>query len=274
MGFFDFFRKKKPTKVPAPRPSPTEAQVGTRHCFVLCRSEKPDDLSRASAVAADVFGYGYTAESKDSVVSVMFGEKMIGFLGHMPFPIPDGEAEANAAGNLLWPNGEEEAALHRSHVIVYVTAGDEESPVEVAMTVTRLALIALELFDGLGVYWGNASVTNSRELFEQCAGEMTDTHLPLQIWLRFQPVKQDDEFGMYTLGLRQFGLMEIEIERCPLELSEVFDFVSNLAHYLVMSGPVIKDGNTVGGSAEERILVRHQPSMIEKTRRVHKVIFE
>jgi hypothetical protein len=159
-----------------------------------------------------------------------------------------------------------------------------ESPIHEAMLVTRLALVALELFDGLGVYWGNACVTNSRELFEQCAREMTETHLPLPVWLRFQPVRADAdqeitddppaEIGMYTLGLKQFGLMEIEIDRCALDLGEIFEFVSNLAHYLVMSGPVIKDGNTVGGSAEERILVRYRPSMIERSRRVYKVIFE
>ena len=59
MVLFDFFRKKKPAKDTA---STNDSQVGTRHCFVLCRDEEPQDLSRASEVAAEVFGYGYTAE--------------------------------------------------------------------------------------------------------------------------------------------------------------------------------------------------------------------
>ncbi len=280
MGLFDFFRRKKPASAPAKKP----LDVGARLCFVLCREQTPGDLSHASAVAADVFGYGYTAEvSAESLVSISHGEDTVGFLMHIPAPIPEREAESNAAGNFLWPDGEDEAAAHRAHVIVTL-AGKGESPVAEAMLVTRLALVALELFDGLGVYWGNACVTNSRELFEQCAREMTETHLPLPVWLRFQPVRADadqdttedlpNEIGMYTLGLKQFGLMEIEIDRCGMDLGELFEFVSNLAHYLVMSGPVIKDGNTVGGSEEERILVRHRPSMIDRTRRVHKVIFE
>lgn len=279
MGLFDFFRRKKPATSPAKQP----LDVGARLCFVLCRDTTPNDLARASAVAADIFGYGYTADvSGESLVSINHGDETVGFLMHVPVPIPEREAEVNAAGNFLWPQGEEEAAAHRAHVIVTL-AGKGESPVAEAMLVTRLALVALELFDGLGVYWGNASVTNSRELFEQCAREMTDTHLPLPIWLRYQPVRADAadntadspaEIGMYTLGLKQFGLMEIEIDRCGMDLGELFDFVSNLAHYLVMSGPVIKDGNTVGGSEEERILVRYRPSMIDRTRRVYKVIFE
>ena len=39
-------------------------------------------------------------------------------------------------------------------------------------------------------------------------------------------------------------------------------------------GPVIADGNTVGGDDEERILVRHLPSMIDATREVYKIVFE
>jgi len=285
MGLFDFFRRRKPASAPAKQP----LDVGARLCFVLCREQTPGDLSHASTVAADIFGYGYTAEvSAEKLVSINHGDETVGFLMHVPVPIPEREAESNAAGNFLWPDGEEEAAAHRAHVIVTL-AGKGESPVQEAMLVTRLALVALELFDGLGVYWGNASVANSRELFEQCAREMTETHLPLPVWLRFQPVRADAdndnadpapsddppaEIGMYTLGLKQFGLMEIEIDRCGMDLGELFEFVSNLAHYLVMSGPVIKDGNTVGGSEEERILVRHRPSMIDRSRRVYKVIFE
>ena len=68
--------------------------------------------------------------------------------------------------------------------------------------------------------------------------------------------------------------MDIEVDRCKMDLETLFEFVSNIAHYLIQSGPVIADGNTVGGSEEERILVRHLPSMIEEDRQVYKIVFE
>lgn len=74
--------------------------------------------------------------------------------------------------------------------------------------------------------------------------------------------------------MSQFGLMEIEVDRCRMDLEKLFEFVSNIAHYLVQSGPVIADGNTVGGSEEDRILVRHGLSMIDQERRVYKIVFE
>ena len=84
----------------------------------------------------------------------------------------------------------------------------------------------------------------------------------------------DDEVGLYTLGMSQFGLMDIEVDRCRRDPQDLFEFVSNIAHYLIQSGPVIADGNTVGGSEDERILVRHRPSMIDQHRRVYKIVFE
>jgi len=274
MGLFDFFRRKKPT-TDAKKTKP-EAEHGTRHCFVLCANEIPGDLSRASDVAAKVLGNGYSAEvSEDNLVTVSRGDKIIGFLMHLPAPIPDGEAEAHAEGNFLWPDGKEEAAKHRSHVIVTSILADGGTPVQSALEVSRLALMALELFDGIGVYWGNARVSNSRAAFEAFCERMSDEHFPLPIWLRFQLVRNEHEkVGIYTLGMDQFGLMDIEVDECPLDAQGLFEFVANVAHYLVDSGPVIADGNTVGGSAEQRILVRHLPSMIDESRKVYKIVFD
>jgi hypothetical protein len=74
--------------------------------------------------------------------------------------------------------------------------------------------------------------------------------------------------------MNQFGLMEIESDRTKMQPMELVQFVSNIANYLIQSGPVIADGNTVGGSEEQRILVRHRPSMIDESHRVYKIVFE
>jgi len=45
----------------------------------------------------------------------------------------------------------------------------------------------------------------------------------------------------------------------------------NIATYLIEQGPVIADGNTVGGSEEERVVVRHAPSMIDRPGLVYRL---
>lgn len=279
MGLFDFFRRKKKTAAPSTNGRKNKDVEATRHCFVLCKEAEPGDLSQASRIAAEVLGRGYSAtvgeDDRIVNVSVMRGGLLIGMLAHMRAPIPGGEAEEYADRNIMWPNGKTEAAQHRSHVIVTTLGGDDDvTPVESAIDVTRLALLALRLFDGLGVYWGNASVSNSREMFESFCSEISPDHVPAPAWLRYQMFREGDDVGLYTVGMNQFGLMDIEVDRSPMQPMELVEFVSNLASYLIKSGPVIADGNTVGGSEEERILVRHRPSMVDEDRKVYKIVFE
>lgn len=274
MGILDLFGKKPRNDGDSGSSGP-QTEYATRHCFVLCRSESPGDLSRANAVVAKIFGPGFSAESKNSIITVAKGAESVGFIAHMPAPIPDGEAESNADGNFLWPHGKDEVAQHRSHVVVTNMGGQEQTPIQSAVTVTQLALVALDVFGGIGVYWGNASVCNSRQVFEELCENISAKHLPVPAWLRFQVMRvSENELGIYTLGMKQFGLMEIEVDRCQMELEQLFEFVSNLAHYLIQSGPVIADGNTVGGSEEERIVVFHQPSIIDPQRQVYKIVFD
>ncbi|HKR21275.1 MAG TPA: DUF4261 domain-containing protein [Pyrinomonadaceae bacterium] len=273
MGIFDFFSKKK---LSAGSDDSVEPEHVTRHCFVLCRTAEPGDLSRANEVVAEVFGRDYSVDiATENIVTIMRGDSTVGLLAHMPTPIPNQEAEENADGNFLWPNGKEEAAAHRSHVIVTNVGAGDQTPIQSAISVARLALAALKLFDGIGVYWGNAGVCNSRELFEEFCEDVSEENVPVPVLLRFQLVRAaGDEIGLYTLGMNQFGLMEIEVDGSGMTAQDLFEFVCNIAHYLIQSGPVIADGNTIGGSEDERILVQHRPSMIEPGRRVYKIVFE
>lgn len=272
MGLFDFFRKKKTGNGSGGHGVEAEP---TRHCFVLSARAEPGDLSGAGEVVARILGPGHTVEISEDNVAVNRGEEFIGLIAHIPMPIPEDEAAQNASHNFLWPNGEEEAGRHQSHVIVTGPLGVEATPVQSAIAVSRLALVALELFDGIGVYWGNGSITNSREVFQDLCAGMCEEHVPVPAWMRFQLARgSDGDIGLYTVGMKQFGLMDIECDRSPMEVEDLIEFDSNIAHYLIQSGPIIADGNTVGGTEEQRILVRHEPSMIDEDRLVYKLVFE
>ncbi len=102
MGILDFLPKKTPT--PDAEPVESDDEFATRHCFVLCNASEPSDVSHAGEVVAEVFGQGHSADvSEKNIISVMCGDETIGFLAHMP--MPHGEADENADGNFLWPDG-------------------------------------------------------------------------------------------------------------------------------------------------------------------------
>lgn len=273
MGFFDFFRRKNGANRQADDSPPAEA---TRHCFVICKSAHSGDSSLAAEVVDRVLGSDYTTEvDEKNAITVSRGRDAIGYLVPMPTPIPGGEVESCADANFLWPNGKAEASQHRSHVIVFSNRRHGEvTPVESAIAVSRLALVALDVFDGIGVYWGNANVSNSRASFEKFCKNVPADRLPIPVVLRFQPVSaSDNQIGLYTLGMHQFGLMDIEVDGSRLGVQDLCEFVWNMADYLIQSGPTIADGHTVGLGAEEPILVRHRPSMIDKQRQVYKIEF-
>lgn len=273
MGMFDFFRRKKKNQKVEPKEDESSTPM---FCFVLCETPVTIEPKRANEVVRRILGKDYSADTSDpNIVSIHQGKEVAGFLAMMPAPIPNEEAENNAEDNFLWPNGREEVAKHTCHVIVTIAGSGDYSPIEAVVAIVRLALVALDLFDGMGVYWGHGSVCNNRETFENFCEDVSPEHVPLPAVMRFQFTSaNDDEVALYTLGMNQFGLMDIEVDHSNMELSDLFEYVCNVAHYLVTTGAVIKDGDTIGSDENERIVVRHQPSMIDSSRKVYKILFE
>jgi hypothetical protein len=65
--------------------------------------------------------------------------------------------------------------------------------------------------------------------------------------------------------MKALGLMEIETV-APRERAEhVLDRMFNAAHYLCDHGPVLKDGDTFGLSANEKIRISHRPSRWQRS---------
>jgi hypothetical protein len=211
-------------------------------------------------------------EASEQIWMISVGRDSGGFISFMPAPIPTGEAEA-AADNLLWPDGPA-SAKHASHAIVSYSPASGD-PVDGLLGLSRLAVAALDAMDGIAVYWGNGSLTVPAALFREFASGATRSHLPLPIWVRFQPwAPRPDVVGIYTVGLSQFGLMDIECDGSPWKAGRLTEFCMDLAHYLVTSGPVVKDGETVGSSEDERITVRHVRGSREPEKFVYKLVFE
>jgi hypothetical protein len=234
------------------------------------RTSSPDDKTVKDALTAE-FGSKVTVQDASDGVWV-FDVPDLGhpFVSFMPAPIPGGEAES-AADNILWPNGSQFAS-HRSHVIVG-SAGAHRDRIAAMLALTRIATATLRAFDGTAVYWGSGSVTIPREEFLSLAEDASEEHLPLFLWCRLQPFKtEENKLGFYTIGLNQFGLMEIEVDESSWEAEALTEFVFNVAHYLIQSGPVIKDGDTVGGSDEQRIRVKHGQSAQDPSRQAYKIV--
>jgi hypothetical protein len=54
--------------------------------------------------------------------------------------------------------------------------------------------------------------------------------------------------------------MEIEIPRIDMEAGDLREWLLNVMYYVLENGAVLKDGETIGMSAEQQIRIRHGPS--------------
>jgi hypothetical protein len=55
--------------------------------------------------------------------------------------------------------------------------------------------------------------------------------------------------------------MEIEIPRIEMEIGELREWLLEIICYLLENGPVLLDGQTIGGSGDEQIRIRRCPSI-------------
>lgn len=177
----------------------------------------------------------------------------------VPTPIPGGELDGPAQTSWLWPDASADVAQVSAHVVVAVTG--DASAVDAHRVLTRLVVAVNRATDALGVYWGAASHVVRADVFESMAQEYDKGGTPpLMLWIDFQGGVEGKKSSLFTVGLAAFGLMEMEIPGATSSVGDLREFAIGIAGYLIEAGPVIKDGDTVGETAEEKIMVRHVKS--------------
>ncbi len=194
---------------------------------------------------------------------------MRGALAVVPMPIPGGELDGPAATSWLWPDAQEEIGRVTAHVVTWVSGAGPQ--VDAHRHLTRLVSAVLRATDALGVYWGAAGQVIRADVFDGVAHESEHGSLPVMLWVDFRAFVENGRSALFTVGLGAFGLMELEIAPSEREVGELRELAVGVASYLIEHGPVVGDGHTVGGSEDERVVVRHAPSMIDRPGTVYRL---
>jgi Domain of unknown function (DUF4261) len=185
----------------------------------------------------------------------------------LPTAVPEAELEGLLDRSPLWPAAAAAAAGHSRHAIVSASG---ETPLAACLAATRLTCAVLDAMGGLGVYWSEAPQVVRADVFRELATTAADAEPPVLLWLRIGAQTEDDGTAtVRTTGMRQLGLMDIEAVRAHMPAEDLHRIVTGVAEYLVVNGPVIADGDTIGGTHSERIGVSHRPSELEPGERVY-----
>jgi hypothetical protein len=189
------------------------------------------------------------------ILSFQLGDEWV-FIAPMPAPYP-------WATSWMWPKEKPATTLerHRSHALVTLMKGKSD-PISRRLTLMHVTAAVAGLPGVMGIYWPDATLAHYPPIFIQMAQKLsTPDRLPLYLLVDFRVFRnQDNSFGLFTTGLRPLGHMEIEIPRMNMKPSQLREWGMNIAYYVMNPANKIKDGDTIGMSAEQKIRIRHVPS--------------
>ena len=208
----------------------------------------------------------------DNGISFNVGEASVVAM-KMPAPIPWSDLEGPCATSILWKNATEEVQRHQFHVIITVIGTPNAIASSVLLTQATVSLMAAT--DAMGVYWCNASMVVSRNVFTDFATEVMPEGPPVFIWVDFRVGMDEGRTSSgFTTGMHALDHREITVTRAQDPPGELRDRLLGLCEYVLTNGPVIQDGDTIGEDANEKIRVVYGASEYGHEQEVMKLVYE
>lgn len=177
-------------------------------------------------------------------------------IAHMPMPIPSGDIEEAATYAYNWQSSLDDTKDHESHLIVSLMQGGKNQ-IKRFKIFTQVLCSLLRTMNAIGVYKGNQSLLIPKEDYLSEAELMSEDYLPLNLWIYFGLRVTDNGNAGYTYGLKEFNKTELEVLNSTQSLEDIRGFLFNIAHYVLEYDVTFKDGQTVGGSEDEKISIKY-----------------
>lgn len=224
--------------------------------FVLLPEPTPLDGQRISRAYAELFDGDPLAVELGEVLTLRARNgEALAMLAEGAIPA---EEVAGAAQHAAYPGAEIE---HVAHVIVTSpTTPDDAPPTQTLLQHARIVAAVAVAHGARAVYDGEAPATLPVDIY----AEFVQDELPISLWSGLSVAKEEDgRASLLTLGLGRFGVPNLMVGTSADGLDEAFDFLWNIASYVVRRGEAIADGETLGRTAEEKLTVSHIPSPID-----------
>lgn len=216
--------------------------------FVLQAGQEMDWQGFYANMKAD-WGIELDAEPNEDDTLVFDWEDMMVAVSFIPVPIP--EAVENARNNVFWEHAVTETEKHRSHVIVAVMhSGDAVSQ---SLMYSMAASSLLKLAGAIGIY--QVPTVLPADYFTLVCSSIVDNVLPVPTWIYFGIYPDGDDFSGYTWGMTYFGKDEIEVVGSTADPADIYDFLMDVAYYVIDNDVTLNDGETLGFSAEQKLPV-------------------
>lgn len=230
----------------------TDDQTGPFVGFVLLNSAEFDKQAFKAALYED-WNISFPDDAEEDSDTVVFDvdDQMVA-VSLMPAPVPDGEAEKNAANNYRWPQAVEVTKTHVAHLMVAVL-GRGASPIEAGKLMVKVCSSCLKAENAIGLY--ASGTVFQPEFYQKAAAMMNEGELPVFNWIYFGLYRTEKGLSGYTYGMTCFGKDEIEILDSKATPNDLHHFLFSIANYVLEEDVTLNDGETIGFSAEQKLAI-------------------
>lgn len=240
----------------------SDSQVGAFAGFVLLSEPEWDKEQLAKDLKSE---WGIKVPAKELNSSdekykdiILFEVKDISIaISFIPAPVPEDEVEHYARANYMWKDAVEVTKTHKAQILVAIL-GNETDLCKKGAIFTKVVSSCLNQKYALGVYTDGA--VYEKNFYREGASMAKNDGLPILNLVWFGIYRDEKQAGIYTYGLKKFGKDEIEVYVTPdnadfasVDYNGIRDFVLNIVVYVLDSNVVLRDGETIGFTAEQKL---------------------
>lgn len=177
--------------------------------------------------------------------------------GFIPSPVPNREVEKKAVLNTQWPQARQAAQRHQAHMILTVMNGPDALLRSIVFCKAACALLCLP--NATALYQPPTLWPPQQYISE--AGKLRTGGLPVLDWVFTGCYETPWGRGAYTQGLSYFGFDELEIVHSEASEKELRAFLEQAAAYVLKTGAVLRTGQTIGCTGQERLPMERGPGV-------------
>lgn len=171
-------------------------------------------------------------------------------------PIPmDRSAIDNAYKRSFWFDGDHaRVARHRQYIALSIESPDDyQARLATAKIATFIVGALAMLPQASAVFNNGVNTIFSAEMARKQAGILHADELPIQLWTWTAPNSlEDGNVCLTTGGFEPLLGYEIEVWNAPHPVAFVSEKMSQTLRYLLINGPVINHGDTIGTEPGDR----------------------
>ena len=201
-------------------------------------------------------------QRKDNTISFQLDEDKV-VISSMKAPIPWSDLKGPCSAAWYWPEAAGQLRSNKAHLLVVIAPGSPDLKA-VAVKLTKVTAALVESSPAAGVLWGGSGTVHAPQPFIQTAAEISADRLPVEIWVGFGLIPEgNDTHSVFTSGLEDFGMQEIEIHSSPRDPQLLYERLFDVVHYVLRKDIVLHDGETIGISDTERITIQETQSLCD-----------